>query len=341
MYGSAAAVSAPRISEPEARVSAAAARASDVGVGKPSPKRAAVNASRIRWSDPSNAEIAKAAFSDYVERRQAAPGVQPNISQLSISHKVPYNTLKRLIKNHGKPVPLGKTPTLPLSLETRLADLVEYRFNFGKPLEWDEVRICAKRLFNSMNEVLGDNGCIESFEATSGWLRGFRNRFFSSVTGRKPELVSKGRAAAANPHSIRNEVETRIRALEMVDMLNGGQGIAENVPAERKWNTDESGFAATASRKEVAVPKGAHDCTIIGEDHGEKISAALLVSAAGHAAAPYYILPGARNVASQLDNGRLKGTHPYSGNDYDYYYYYYCPCNALTMVGQSCMGLLW
>jgi len=297
----------------ESQAVRAAAKASDAGGGRPVPKKTAGKTSRIDWSEPLNADIAKAAFNDYLARLKAAPGVQPNMRQLSNSHGIPYNTMKRLIKNQGKPVPLGKNPTLPSELEKRLADLVEYRYNFGKPLEWDQVRICAKRLADSMLGIVGESESLASFEATSGWLRGFRSMYHDSISGHKPELVSKGRAAEANPHSIRNEVETRIRALEMIDELNGGQGIAENVAPERKWNTDESCFTATSSRKEVAVPKGSRDCTVVGENHGDKVSAALLVSAAGHAAAPYYILPGAKRVASQLDNGRLKGIDPNSG----------------------------
>jgi len=262
------------------------------------------------------AERVSEAYADYKTLMQSAPGVKVNLADLARRHNIPYNTLKAQISNGGKPLELGRGTSLPTIVEKRLAELIEYRFKFGKSLEWQEVRHCAKLIAKSLLDVVGPNEKLEEFKASEKWLKGFCMRYDAVVTSRKPELVSIGRAAAANPHSIRNEIETRIRALEMVDQLNGGPGVAENVPPERKWNTDESGFSATSSRKHVAVPTGYIDCTTVGEDHGEKVSAALLVSAAGHAAAPYYILPGVRKVAANLDdNGKLVGTHRNSGNN--------------------------
>jgi hypothetical protein len=54
------------------------------------------------------------------------------------------------------------------------------------------------------------------------------------------------------------------------------------------------------------------DCTVTGSEHAAKISAALIVSADGQACALFYILKGKVAVASQLDNGRLRGTGEHS-----------------------------
>lgn len=154
---------------------------------------------------------------------------------------------------------------------------------------------------------------IRDFKASNGWLELFKKRHRETITGRKPELLDPARAAAGNVHSMRNELATRIHALEEVDRLNGGEGIAENVKPSHILNTDEMGIWATRDRRDVIAVTGLGDCQIIGSDHGEKISAALLICADGHSGAPYYILKGARPVSKKLDaNGRLNGVSEHS-----------------------------
>lgn len=293
----------------------AAIRATDSAAKHATSSRRFTFTPKTDWSQPDKAAIMNRCYKDYTAACKAAPpGFRPRPSIFAESYGIPPKTFFKCIANGGKPPALGRSLTLIEAIEERMVNFGIFRFHFGKSLPWSYFQTLAARMASSLNDIIGPVDKLEKFKASKGWLRGFKERHSDRMTKRKIQIVSNGRAAAANPYSIRDELATRIEALEMVDKLNGGEGNADNVPASRKWNTDETGFWANTVRMDRAVEKGRKDCLNVGSDHGVKVSAALLVNADGYAAAPFYILPGIRIVKDKIDSsGHLIGVDGRSG----------------------------
>lgn len=308
------------------RMMSAARLASDADVMVKTKKKTAC----VDWRLEKSTAILRAAYQELVKRRRAAPGtrvkIAPFLRDFSLTHDIwiPVRTFKRFINNGGcVPPPPGRRMTLVKLLEDRIVTFAKFRWTFGKALTWSHLCLIAQCLAKSLNNILGgEDKSLSDFKASDGWLRRFRKAYEEEITGRKPELASVARAMSANPHSIRNEVETRGRALAMIDERNNnkepGTGDPSAVPPLLKWNTDETGVWGTTARLNVICPTGIIDNTVVGEDHGAKISVALLICASGHAAAPYYILPGKKDMTDELDpaTGRLYGIGDDSGYGY-------------------------
>lgn len=277
------------------------ARSAKDGAVNPTPRRR--KKQRKNWSLPANAAVMKEAYTTLIRKRQeAAPGERVSARRIGKAYGIPFRCFRRCIANGGRPPSKGRDTALIDILENRLLEFINFRYSYGKPLLWPQVQIIARRLAQSTLDMVGEDKALEEFQASNGWLESFRRRHHDSLTSRKPQCVGLARAVSTNPHAIRSETASRVAILEEVDRRNGGPGVAENVPPERIWNTDESGFWSTMTRRKVAAPRGMVDCVAVGEDHGAKISAALLISADGVAAAPFYILPGARVVAGRADD---------------------------------------
>lgn len=200
------------------------------------------------------------AYEELLRRRSAAPGVKVKLAPLLEKYTIPRRTFNRCIVNGGKAAPLGRHRSLVDVLEDRLVRFVAFRSDFNKPLDGYQIQSVASSLASSTLALLecdvpGERDekesreyqALRSFKASDGWLECFRERHKDVFTPRDPELVPQPRAVSASPHSIRNEVLTKEKALAMLDAMNRGDGRpgnADRVPACRKWNTDESGSGA-------------------------------------------------------------------------------------------------
>jgi hypothetical protein len=153
---------------------------------------------------------------------------------------------------------------------------------------------------------LGPN--LGSFKATGSFVRSFRRRHKAEITRRKQEFVEHARAANMNRQLMDQEIATRCLAMGEVNRLSGGPGIPELVAARNKFNCDETGFSNKGEGEAVIAPAGERDCRDVGEEHGEHVSALLLVGADGFAGEPFFVMKGTRATKKYLTAvGKLYG----------------------------------
>jgi hypothetical protein len=182
-------------------------------------------------------------------------------------------------------------------------------YTVGMGITWRQVRKTAYDLAANLADKLPH---LQGFSASRGWLYAFRKRHKAELTGRKQQNYERTRAANCNLHMMTQELQLRRLCLAELDRLNGGtgDGDAAKVKAHQLFNLDESGFSGgDQGRAQIACPVNQGNCQAIGDKHGDKVTAVLIVNAAGHVCPRFFILPGKRSVSKQVDeHGRLKGT---------------------------------
>lgn len=206
----------------------------------------------------------------------------------------------------------GRRPVLA-SVEPALVGYIVYKYDHGFGMKWLLVRQLARDVASSMATSFPDGHPLKmallAFQATSKWEKAFRKRHGDQLTSRRPQLFQAERAAACKPEAICTWVKMYLGSAEEVDRLSGGEGKWENLVAAQIVNIDESGFTTNPQRRGmVAAPAGRKECQVTGSEHGTHVSALVAIAADGRCSSPFFILPGKKRVAKELEaDGSLKG----------------------------------
>ena len=203
----------------------------------------------------------------------------------------------------------GRKSTVPPSVEDLVVWYCKHRYKFGKGVQWGELPALVTSIVKTLcKHIPALAPKLGTFQASSKYVLGFRHRHETEITKRKKEFLDRARAMNANRPLMELEIATRILGMEETDRRNCGEGIAENLPARNKYNCDESGFHNGGEGEAVVCPIKERDCRDVDEEHGEHVSALLLVSGDGWAAEPFFLLKGVKAKKMYLTSeGKLHG----------------------------------
>ena len=125
-----------------------------------------------------------------VENASKEPASPPSKTKYCEKIDIPVSTFNRLLETKGHMLSVGQATSLPQVSEDRLVEYCIYRSQYGFGMDWPSVRTMAQRI--------GENIGLKDFQASTGWLRGFKERYTGVISRRKCQVMEFSRSKGMN-----------------------------------------------------------------------------------------------------------------------------------------------
>lgn len=213
-------------------------------------------------------------------------------------HKIPYHTLRRWVIKKPSHIGSGRKPWLTEDEELCIVQSLKFLAQCGHPFDRTDLSNLIEGYFklptSRKSPFGGKSPGIE-------YLRNFEKRWAQELTKRKPELLTKARAASLS----RETVDLFFEMYENQILKNNLQDYPDRI-----FNLDEAGMGTDSRNKPVFIPKSARFAYMKSPTCGKTMFTVLFcTSASGHYMPPFTIYKSAHLYESWTKGGPPGATY--------------------------------